>query len=113
MDPGMEFALAYCFLGKLNFAQGSLSSFCKSRSDEGVAKCELSEFRRKLLLMLSQSHYAPSWSLAILILTGVEMMDILYTPFTAKIFSQYSISFSPPNNSKHASIALWTQISLK
>lgn len=73
---GSIFALAYCFLGRLNFAQGSHSSFYKSRSDEGVAKCELSEFRRKLFLRLAQSHYAPSWSLDILTLIGIELMGI-------------------------------------
>lgn len=73
---GSIFTLAYCFLGRLNFAQGSHSSFYKSRSDEGVAKCELSEFRRKLFLRLAQSHYAPSWSLDILTLIGIELMGI-------------------------------------
>lgn len=60
---GVAFALACCFLGELNFAQGYLSSACKSRSVEVVVKYELSEFSRKLF-----SH-AGSESLCLLIIS--------------------------------------------
>lgn len=49
MDSTMDcFCPNMLLSGKAELCSGCLSSSCKSRSDGGVAKCELSEFSRKL-----------------------------------------------------------------